>query len=262
MRLATYLLIFVMALLAGPTYAKEYFLGIGDIVSLSVYGHPDLQIDALQVDEDGKIAVPLVGDIAVAGLTANDAGKRIANALEKGSFIIRPNVNLLVRQYFSNQVSVLGQVNQAGKYALESNSRVTDLLALAGGINVLGSDTIILLHKQDGQLKQTKIDTLALFKEDKLDLDYPVTDGDIIYVPRAEVFYIYGEVQHPGAYRLEKNMNIMQAISLGGGITPRGTEKNVQIRRSNNAGKIGILPAASGEQIQANDVVYVKESLF
>ena len=262
MRLATYLLIFIMTVLAAPTYAKEYLLGFGDIVSLSVYGHPDLQIDALQVDEDGKIAVPLVGDIAVAGLTANDAGKRVANALAKGGFIIRPNVNLLVRQYFSNQVSVLGQVNQAGKYALESNSRVTDLLALAGGINALGSDTIILLHKQDGQLKQTKIDTLALFKEDKLDLDYPVADGDIIYVPRAEVFYIYGEVQHPGAYRLEKNMNTMQAIALGGGVTLRGTEKGAQIRRQDTDGKITIIPASPSAQMLSGDVVYIKESLF
>ena len=262
MRLITYFLIFFLSLLTTPSYAKEYLLGVGDIVSMSVYGHPDLQINALQIDENGKIAVPLVGEVAVAGLTASDASKRIASALEKGGFIIKPNVNLLVSQYFSNQVSVLGLVNQPGKYALESNSNVTDLLALAGGINALGSDTVILLHKQDGQLKQTKIDTVALFTENKTNLDYPVVDGDIIYVPRAEVFYIYGEVQHPGAYRLEKNMHTMQAIALGGGITLRGTEKGAQILRPDNAGNVIAIPAPPGELIHANDVIYVKESLF
>lgn len=231
-------------------------------MSMSVYGHPDMQLEAVQVDEDGKIAVPMVGAISVAGLTTSDAQKKIARALEKGGFIIKPNINLMVQQYRSKQVSVLGQVMQPGKYVLESNSDLTDLLALAGGINPNGSDTVILIHKQDGQLKKTIIDTIDLFKEGKFNLDYPVADGDIIYVPRAEVFYIYGEVQHPGAYRLEKHMNIMQAIALGGGITLRGTEKGAQIRREDKDGQTATLPATPDAQVQANDVIYVKESLF
>ncbi|MDR3390221.1 MAG: polysaccharide export protein EpsE [Sulfuriferula sp.] len=262
MRKILYLLIIMLAAFTLPAHAGSYLLGTGDVVRISVYDHPDLQVDAVQVDEDGKIAVPLIGAIPVAGLTASAAQKRIAQALESGGFIIKPNVNLIVQQYRSKQISVLGQVNKPGKYALESTSTLTDLLALAGGIGSLGSDTVILIHKQNNQLKETKIDTLALFKGGQLNLDYTINEGDIIYVPRAEVFYIYGEVQHPGAYRLEKNMNVMQAIALGGGITLRGTERGAQIRRQDKDDKTVTLPASPTDPIHPDDVIYIKESLF
>jgi polysaccharide export outer membrane protein len=84
----------------------------------------------------------------------------------------------------------------------------------------------------------------------------------VIFVPRAAVFYIYGEVQKPGAFRLEKSMNVMQALSLGGGITQRGTQKGIQIRRQDAQGQPVVLKAALTDPVQAGDVVYVKESLF
>lgn len=263
MRLITYLLILIASLCTVPAFAGDYHLGVGDIVSINVYGHPDMQVDEARVDGNGNIAVPLVGEISVVGLTPNEARKRVSLALEKGGYIIKPNVNLLVQKYMSKQASVLGNVNQPGKYALESATTVSDLLALAGGIGSHGSDTVILLHKVGDQVTRTPIDTIALFKEGKTNLDYAVDSGDILYVPQAEVFYIYGEVQHPGAFRLEKNMNIMEAISLGGGITPRGTERGVEIRRQDGAdGKISTTKPTPSELLQPNDVVYVKESLF
>jgi polysaccharide export outer membrane protein len=263
MRKLFYFLMLALLAFTLPAHAKEYKLGVGDVVRITVYDHPDLLVDAAQVDEDGNITLPLIGTTAVAGLTPSAAQKHIGQMLESGGFIIKPNVNLIVQQYRSKQISVLGQVNKPGKYALESTSTLTDLLAMAGGISTLGSDTIILIHKKkDNQLKQTQIDTLALFKSGQLDLDYIIGEGDIIFVPRAEVFYIYGEIQHPGAFRLEKNMNVMQAISLGGGITPRGTDRGIQIRRQDKNGKTITISANSAEQIQPDDVIYVKESLF
>jgi polysaccharide export outer membrane protein len=262
MRKLFYILMLALLAITLPAHAKEYPLGIGDVVRITVYDHPDLMVDAAQVDEDGNLSVPLIGATPVAGLTASAAQKRIANALEKGGFVIHPHINLMIQQYRSKQISVLGQVNKPGKYALEFKSSLTDLLALAGGISTLGSDNVILIHKENNQLKQTTIDTLALFKNGQFALDYEVNDGDIIFVPRAEVFYIYGEVQHPGAYRIEKNMNIMQAIAAGGGITLRGTERGAQIRRHDKDGNNITIPAAANEQVKADDVIYVKESLF
>jgi polysaccharide biosynthesis/export protein len=262
MRKLFYILLLALLAFTLPAHAKEYKLGIGDVVRVTVYDHPDLLVDAAQIDEDGNLTMPLIGATAVAGLTTSAAQKRIANALEKGGFVIKPSINIMVQQYRSKQVSVLGQVNKPGKYALEFNSSLTDLLALAGGINSLGSDNVILIHKENDHLKQTKIDTLALFKDAQFSLDYAINDGDIIFVPRAEVFYIYGEVQHPGAYRVEKNMNIMQAIAMGGGITLRGTERGAQIRRHDKEGNTITIAATPNEQILADDVIYVKESLF
>ncbi|BBO99529.1 polysaccharide export protein EpsE [Sulfuriferula nivalis] len=262
MRKLFYFLMLALLTFTLPAHAKEYLLGAGDVVHITVYDHPDLLVDAAQIDEDGNLSVPLIGATPVAGLTTSAAQKRIESALVKGGFIINPHINLIVQQYRSKQISVLGQVNKPGKYALESTSNVSDLLALAGGISPLGSDNIILIHKVDGKLQQTPINTLALFKGGKLDLNYTIADDDILYVPRAEVFYIYGEVQKPGAYRLEKNMNIMQAISLGGGITLRGTERGVQIRREDDNGKPVVIPADAMATVQPDDVIYVKESLF
>lgn len=260
MRKLFYFLILIAFTL--PAHAKDYTLGVGDVVHITVYGHPDLLVEATQVDEDGNVSIPLIGATTVAGLSISGAQKKIASALEKGSFVIKPQVNLIVQLYRSKQISVLGQVNKPGKYALEFTSTLADLLALAGGIGPLGSDNVILIHKVDGKLQQTSINTLSLFKSGKLDLNYTIADDDILYVPRAEVFYIYGEVQKPGAYRLEKNMTVMQAISLGGGITLRGTERGTKIRREDENGKHVTIPATSTEQILPDDVIYIKESLF
>ena len=262
MRKLFYFFILAITAFSLPVYAKDYKLGVGDVVHVTVYDHPDLLVDAAQIDEDGNLSMPLIGATTVAGLSTSSAQKKIASALEKGGFVIKPQVNLIVQQYRSKQISVLGQVNKPGKYALEFSSTLTDLLALAGGISALGSDTVILIHNIGGKLQQTRINTLTLFKEGKLELNYAIDNDDILYVPRAEVFYIYGEVQKPGAYRLEKNMNVMQAISLGGGITIRGTQRGAQIRREDNNGKPVIIPADEMATIQPDDVIYVKESLF
>jgi len=169
---------------------------------------------------------------------------------------------LVVKQYRSKQVSVLGQVNHPGKYPLESTSTVTDLLAMAGGVTLAGSDSLIMTHKQDGKSQEITINIPALFQGGNADLNRQVSDNDVIYVPRAPVFYIYGQVQHPGAFRLEQNMNVMQALSLGGGITPRGTQKGIQIRRRGADGRVTALNASLSDPVLPDDVVYVKESLF
>lgn len=262
MRKLFYFLVLMLTAFALPAHADEYRLGVGDVVHITVYDHPDLLVDAAQIDEDGKIAVPLLGSVQIAGLTASAAQKRIAQGLESGGFIIKPNVNLVVKEYRSKLISILGQVNKPGKYALESTSTLTDLLAQAGGISSLGSDTVVLIHKNGNQLTQTKVDTQSLFDDGQLTMNSTIHGGDIIYVPRAEVFYIYGEVQHPGSFRLEKNMNLMQAIAMGGGITLRGTERGAEIRRKGPDGKTITLPAKEDTQIQPDDVVYIKESLF
>jgi polysaccharide export outer membrane protein len=89
-----------------------------------------------------------------------------------------------------------------------------------------------------------------------------VAPGDSIYVDRAPLFYIYGEVNRPGAFRLEEGMTVMQALSLGGGLTARGTEKNVQIRRHSANGQYETRKSSLADVLQPDDVVFVRESLF
>lgn len=241
--------------------AADYQLGSGDIVHITVYDHPELTTDT-RVDEQGKIGFPLIGGVSVAGKTAAAAQALIASTLEKGDFLKKPQVNLIVTEYRSKQVSVLGLVNKPGKYPLDSASTVSDLLALAGGVAEDGADEVVLIHNQDGKSQKFKISTKSLFQDGQVDLNHQVTGGDVIFVPRAEVFYIYGEVQKPGAYRLTGNLNVMQAVSLGGGITPRGTQRGIQIRRNDKDGNPVRIHAALTDRVRENDVVYVKESLF
>lgn len=261
-RLLKFFAVLMGLLWMGGAGAADYRLGSGDLVKITVFDHPELKLDT-RVDEQGQINFPLVGAVQVAGETAASAQKRIALALEKGGFLKNPQVNLIVDKYLSQQVSVLGQVKNPGKYALQSTSTVTDLVAEAGGVTLQGADEIILIHRQpDGTQQQLTIDTRALYQDKQPVVDQQVRSGDVIFVPRAPVFYIYGEVQKPGAYRLERNMTLMQALSLGGGITPRGTQRGIQIKRREANGQTQSHTAALGDEIRADDVVYVKESLF
>ncbi|MDZ7595168.1 MAG: polysaccharide export protein EpsE [Thiobacillus sp.] len=261
MKFVIYALFVMLSAFSLPAAAMDYRLGSGDIVHVTVYDHPELLLET-RVDEQGKIDFPLIGGVTVAGESASSAQRLIADALEKGGYIKKPQVNLIVKAYRSKQVSVLGQVNKPGKYPLETTSTISDLLAQAGGVTLEGADDVTLIRNQDGTSQRTRIDTQSLFQDGQVDLNHQVMGGDVIFVPRAAVFYIYGEVQKPGAFRLEKNMNVMQALSLGGGITQRGTQKGIQIRRQGAQGQPVVLKAALTDPVQEGDVVYVKESLF
>lgn len=260
-RITTLILYLLLSAASTSVLAADYRLGSGDILHITVYDHPELLLET-RIDEQGKINYPLIGEVSVAGETASDAQKRIANALEQGGFLKKPQVNLLVKEYRSKKVSVLGQVNKPGSYSLQTNSTVSDLLAQAGGMTIDGSDELTLIRSRAGKPEHVKIDTRSLFQEGRFDLNQPVDDGDIIFVPRASVFYIYGEVQKPGAFRLTKNMNVMQALSLGGGLTTRGTQRGIEIRRSRPDGNAVVVKVGLTDPVLEDDVVYVKESLF
>jgi polysaccharide export outer membrane protein len=258
-------LIWLMLLVALPAHAQGtgvFRLGPGDVVRITVYGHPDLTTEA-RITHDGKITFPLVGEVAVAGLGAGDAETRLAKLLHDGKFVVRPQVNVLVQQYRSQQVSVLGQVNKPGKIALDTSSNLTDLLALAGGVAPSGSDVVVVITRgKDGSPRKREINLDAMMLSGEMSGNLAVANGDIIYVPRARLFYIYGEVQKPGAYRLERDMTVMQALSVGGGLTGRGTERGVRLHRRDANGTVQTIEPKLADAIRENDVVFVGESLF
>jgi polysaccharide export outer membrane protein len=256
------LALLILALLPGVASAAGYLLGPGDVVKITIYNQPDLATEA-QITDAGTISFPLIGEVKIGGLEKGAAEGLIADKLLAGRFIKQPQVNLLVTQYRSQQVSVLGHVNKPGKYTIDSVSHVTDLISQAGGINPDGADVATLIAKDvGGKVWKGDIDLVALFSAHDMTQNYEVYDGDIIYVGRAPVFYIYGEVQKPGSYRLERGMTLMQAISVGGGLTARGTQRGVRVNRRDNSGKVQVLDGELSMQLRENDVVYVRQSLF
>ena len=252
---------FALALFAARAQAGEYLLGPGDIISMTVYGHPELQVPAVQVDARGQVVLPLLGYVPVGGLSATGASNAIAARLKEGGFILKPYVNVLVDKYFSQQAVVLGAVNKPGKYVLDSGSRVTDLLALAGGIAPAGADSVILQRMQNGKRTDTTIRLDALFAGAAAP-DPVVSAGDVLYVPQASVFYIEGEVNKPGAYRLAPGMTLLQAVALGGGLTRRGTLSGASIRSQDEGGKPAVQRATADTPIRADDVIDIGQSLF
>ena len=250
-------------LLAAPAWSADddYRMGTGDVVRITVYGNPDLATDA-RVGEDGGITFPLIGAVKASGQTPSMVEKDIATRLAKGGFIVDPNVNLNITQYRGQQISVLGRVNRPGKLSLEKASRVTDALALASGISADGADTITLVRTQGGKTEYRDIDVIALFRPGGEASNERVQDGDIINVARQPMFYIYGEVQRPGAFRLEQNMSVVQALSMGGGITARGTQRGITILRRDANGEMHELDTQPADLVKKDDVIYVKESLF
>lgn len=257
------ILIMSAVLLASSVWSadNDYRIGTGDVLRITVYGQPDLTTE-VRVGESGTITFPLIGPVKLAGSTPAQGETEIAKRLIKGAFIPEPFVTLNVTQYRSQQISVLGRVNRPGKFTLEKVSRVSDALALAGGILADGADTVTLVNTRGGKPEYREIDVIALFKPGGEAANELVQDGDIINVERQPMFYIYGEVQRPGAFRLEQKMSVVQALSLGGGVTARGTQKGIKIMRRDANGGMQQIDAQLADLLKKDDVIYVKESLF
>ncbi len=136
------------------------------------------------------------------------------------------------------------------------------MLAQAGGATVEGSDTITLIRKRDGRTTREQIDIIGMVRDANLEHDIDLAADDVIFVERSPRFYIYGEVQRPGAFRLERSMTVLQALSAGGGLTARGTERGMRVKRRGANGKEQVIDVKPEDVLQADDVVYVKESWF
>lgn len=242
--------------------AREYVLGPGDIVRISVFQNPDLTTEG-RVSETGALTFPLIGSVPLGGRTVSAAEALVAERLRAGGFVLQPQVTVLPVQIRGNQVAVLGHVNKPGRYPLDTfNVRVTDMLANAGGIAAGGDDVLVLVGVRDGQRIRRELDLPALFQRGDADADVMLSPGDVIYVRRADVFYIYGEVQKPGAFRLERNMTVMQALATGGGPTLRGTVRGLRIHRRAPDGNLAVIEPALEDRLRPDDIIYVKESLF
>lgn len=239
----------------------EYQLGAGDNIRIVVFQNPDLTVET-RVTENGSISYPLVGVIRVGGLSIPAAERAIARALQEGNYIQQAQVNIALLQNRGNQVSVLGAVNRAGRFPLETfNTRLSEMIAIAGGISPGGDDVVILTGVREGKPLRLEVDIAAMFLAGSPEKDVVVAGGDVIYVRRQPMYYIYGEVQRAGSYRVERGMTVRQALAQGGGPTARGTERGLRIYRRAGT-KITSLSPVLDDLVQPDDVLYVQESLL
>jgi len=241
---------------------RDYVLGAGDVIRVSVYQNADLTLET-RLAESGTISFPLIGQVKLGGLSVPRAEKLIADGLRNGNFVRQPQVSILVTQVRGNQASVLGMVNRPGRYPIEQTGmRLSELLATAGGISTGGSDLVTLSGMRDNRPFRVVIDLPNLFAASTRSNDPVIINGDTVYVDRMPMVFIYGEVQRPGAMRLERDMTVIQALATGGGLTQRGTEKGLRVHRRNADGKVEILQPGMNDAMKDGDVIYVRESLF
>src|SRR6266852_8564925 len=261
-RFGAVLCLAVMTLSVTAFGQSREILGGGDSVRITVFQNPDLTTET-RISERGTITFPLIGEIALAGLTPAGAEARIAEQLIKGKFVLKPQVSLNVTQIRSRQVSVLGQVARPGRYPLDdTRANLTDLLALAGGISATGDDSVNVMVTRDGKTAKLDINVPTMYRTGDLSRNIRLESGDTVFVQRAPVFYIYGEVQRSGVYRLEPKMIVMQALSVGGGVTARGTDRGLKIHRKTPDGNFQRIDARLTDLVEPDDVIYVRESLF
>ncbi len=321
-------------------------LGAGDMLRITVYDNPDLTTET-RVTSDDTINFPLIGEVSVAGKSVPEAERMIASELGKQGFLRNPQVNILVTEFLSQQVSILGNVTEPKRIPLHREVSLTDALALAGGITQLGSDSVSIISRGSGSASKKKLNLTEILNGKRADVmvspgdiiyvhglqvsvlgavnnpgKYPITDeattvsdfialaggisstgsdevtltssqpgaeeeeekyvinlnemftgqnagqnlavreGDVIYVPREPKFYIYGEVNSSGAYRYEKGMTVYQALAIGGGLSSRGTENGLTLKRKNADGKFVTQEVDGTATIQKDDVIYVREAFF
>jgi polysaccharide export outer membrane protein len=259
-------LVFVLAMphpnAAAQTDLADYRLGPGDVVRIQVFQNADLTTEA-RVSESGQMSFPLLGPLRVAEMTPGEVERTIAGRLRDGGYMQRAQVTLNVLQFRSQQVSVLGSVNRPGRYPLETRgTRLTEILATAGGVMSGGSDTLILLRHSGDKVMRFEVDVPSLYLGSPGERDMTVQGGDSIYVHRAPVYYVFGQVQRPGQFTLERNMNVRQALAKGGGFTMRARENAVLIRRTDESGRSVEITAGLDEPVRPDDQIYVRESLF
>lgn len=241
---------------------SDYVLGAGDVVRVTVFQSPELSLET-RIPESGVVNYPLLGAVTLGGLTISQAEKRLADGLLSGKFLKQPQVSILVTQIRGSQASVLGHAVRPGRYTLElTNTRLSDLMALAGGVAQDGSDILTVVGTRDGKPFRTQVDFRTLFRGANPDQNIVIQNNDVVYVDRAPQFYIHGEVQKPGALRLERGMTVLQALAAGGGVTQRGTQRGIRIHRKGADGVVQEIKPALQDTLQQDDVIFVPESLF
>ena len=247
---------------AAPARPPLLQLGIGDVLNVQVYGRPELTTTTYIAD-DGTITMPLAGPVPVVGLSPTAAASAVAAAFRRGQLLRDPQITILLMQSRSQQVSVLGEVRAPGRFPVDSTTSLLDLLAAAGGTTETSGDTVFVIRPDAaGKLERHPVSLRGL-EDGRQSLQFLVLrGGDAVFVPPAEQFYIYGEVQTPNMYRLEPEMTVLQAIARSGGLTALATTRRIEVKRRAGDGTVVESKLTLADRVLPDDVIYIREGRF
>jgi polysaccharide export outer membrane protein len=266
--------------IAGPPAAAqdtsaEYRIGPKDLLEISVLGVPEINKLVVRVSEEGRITLPLLGEVGVGDLTKFELEKKLA-ALAGEKIVLNPQVTVHIVEYLSRRVSVIGAVEKPGPFELLGRQTVLAAISDAGGLTRdAGEEIIIIRQLPDGASTSLRISIDGLFVQGDPALNVVLEPGDVINVPVDKLvpIYVFGQVRNPGALQVKRSSlpTLTQAIAQAGGFTDRANRKRVRIRRKDASGReselvVNVRDILKGKRkdvpLQVNDTIYVPESLL
>ncbi len=265
-------LLVALALLAlltiGPGIAgaaeDQYRLGPGDVLTVTVLRHPELSVDQVVVTRDGRIQLPIAGDIQVAGKTLSEASAAVAQALS--GRLVNPEVTITVKQPRAASVFVLGSVAKPGIYELQPGWRVIEALTAAGGL--IGRPEMISgsLFRQDN--RTLPLDLPTIVKNGSLPANLALQPGDVISLSERTIrVSIAGQVQKPGLCDVPLGAGVVEAVAAAGGTAPGAALSKVRVQRANGTVvpvdlfRVLVLGEAQGDtKLEPQDLIIVPQS--
>ena len=256
--------------------AKNPFLLIRDLLEISIFGHQELNSRA-RVSEQGKITLPLIGEVEIEGLTKTEVEQKLSQLLGE-NYLQDPQVTIFILEYQSKMVSVIGAVTNPGRYELLGRETLLEIIAKAQGFTTdAGNDIIITRENNDGKKKSLKISIEDLTLKEDARVDIPIQPNDVVYVPPDKIIIIYvtGQVRNPGAIEVKQSVfshfTLLRAIAQAGGFSERAKKGGVIIKRIGENGKekvikVNVKDIEKGKKkdipLKENDVIIVPETLF
>jgi polysaccharide biosynthesis/export protein len=259
-------------LLAAPAWARQaYLVGQGDVLKVAVWSQPELSGE-FTVDVSGGIVLPLIGAVKAAGLPVEQIERDIRDRLADG-YVVNPQVAISVAQFKSQRVFVIGEVKQPGVVPLTGALTLVEALTRVGSLTEMAGGDLVVIRPPDGQpvngpvlpsdsgaRELLRVDVRLLQSKGPTS-NIVLKDGDTVVVPRAEVVYVIGQVNTPGAFAYERDMSILQVISKANGVNDVGTTRRLKILRIVN-GKRTEVKASLGDKLQPGDTVVVASRWF
>lgn len=255
---------------ASPNRPSDYVVGAQDVLKITVFEEPNMS-GIFRVDADGSFQYPMLGRVAAGGLRVRDIEQHLKTRLEDG-YIKRAQVAVDVEQFRSRSVFIVGEVRTPGKYAMAGQMSLIEALAAAGSTTPTASSEVLILRPGDAgdakaltpdQVDQTKVTRVSLadLQLGRLSENVILKEGDTIFVPKAEKFFITGQVRNPGAYTYERGLTVLQAISLAGGLTDKGSNRRIKVIRTVKGKKAERGIALDGT-IEPGDTLVVPQRLL
>lgn len=241
----------------------DYRIGEGDVLRVLVYDNPDLNTNA-RVSGQGTIIFPLVGEVAIGGLTVSQAAQKIGRELANG-YIRDPQVTVFVEEFRSQRVTIMGEVRTPGLHELSGSTSLMELISKAGGLTPDADFQATINRKRSSPQEaeqQINVNLRDLLDRREGTADVALQDGDSVFIPRAGVYYVTGQVRRPGSFRLEPGTSVIKAITMAGGFTELAAQKRVRIIRKVDGVENVMQRVPLHMPVIHEDVIVVPESFF